>query len=556
MTEAEKTDSEAALIAAAQAHLRSGSLLRAMEAYYKAHELNPASVQTLAQLVAINLHLEAYDQAIVNLQKLIRLEPLVQVNYDQLAGVYDRVQEWDQAAEIYKPLIIGRPELAEAHFNHAYYLRRAGQFEEAIAGYKRAIKHGIKSPEEAHLNIAVILSDDLRREDDAEKALTQALELNDKYLPALYNLANLYEDRGDRDKTVSLFRRILALDPNNPKALARLAPLAADEADLVERLDAVSLSKEISISDRIDALHALGKIRDAQADYDRAFVYFEAANVLNATQMPPYDQEAVERYFDQIIESVSATWLETHRLNETAQPIFVCGMFRSGSTLADQILGSHPDITTGGERDSLVREFNSSRLRYPADLVDVEQATLSGIAGRYLARSKALFPEARLLTDKRPDNFLYLGAMKALFPKAKIIYTMRNPLDNCLSVYFERLGLAMNYAVSLDSTAHYYEQQVRLRNHWQSLFGADVHVVHYERLIKDPKSQVSEMLRFLGLEWHDDCLNFHALGNTVKTASVWQIRKPLYTTSVGRWRNYEAHLGALAERYADGTGDA
>ncbi|MGB5346711.1 MAG: sulfotransferase, partial [Woeseia sp.] len=372
----------------------------------------------------------------------------------------------------------------------------------------------------------------------------------------LYNLANLYEDRGDRDKTVSLFRRILALDPNNPKALARLAPLVADEADLVERLDAVSLSKEISISDRIDALHALGKIRDAQADYDRAFVYFEAANVLNATQMPPYDQEAVERYFDQIIESVSATWLETHRLNETAQPIFVCGMFRSGSTLADQILGSHPDITTGGERDSLVREFNSSRLRYPADLVDVEQATLSGIAGRYLARSKALFPEARLLTDKRPDNFLYLGAMKALFPKAKIIYTMRNPLDNCLSVYFERLGLAMNYAVSLDSTAHYYEQQVRLRNHWQSLFGADVHVVDYEQLIKEPKSQVSEMLRFLGLEWHDDCLNFHALGNTVKTASVWQIRKPLYTTSVGRWRNYESHLGALAERYADGTGGA
>lgn len=556
MTDSAKPDTEAALLKQAQAQVQQGSLLNAMRTYYEAHELNPASTAILTQLVAINLHLEAYDQAIINLQKLILLEPQTQVNYDQLASVYDRLREWQQASEIYKPLILRRPKLAEAHFNQAFYLRKAGQFAEAIEAYRRALQHGIKQPEEVHLNIAVVLGDDLRREQDAEQELQQALELRQDYLPALYNLANLYEDRGDRGRTVELFRRILAIDPDNAKALARLMPLLDDEPELMARLEKASLSRDIDLTDRVDVLHSLGKIRDAKTDYDKAFDYFEAANVLNTTLIPAYNNAEIDGYFSRIIDVISADWVRKNARDDDEQPIFVCGMFRSGSTLVDQVLGAHPDITTGGERDSVVREFSPPKLRYPEALSDIGAEALQAIAERYKARSRELFPQGGLLTDKRPDNFLYLGALKALFPRAKIVYTLRNPLDNCLSVYFERLGPAMNYAVNLDSIAHYYDQQGRLLAHWQSILGDDLYVVEYEKLITDPKPTVAALLQFLGVSWHDDCLNFHTLKNTVKTASVWQIRQPLYTTSVGRWRNYEARIRPLIEHYAAATEDA
>ncbi|MFC1778143.1 sulfotransferase [Pseudomonadota bacterium] len=523
-----------------------------MQIYYDLHERDPNSVEILTRLVSINLHMELMDQAIINLKKLISLDHTKSSYYDQLAHVFSKLQDFDKACETYYSLISQRPRMPEAHFNLAFYLRKAGRFEAAIESYKDALTHGIDQAEEAHLNIAVIFADDLRKEDEAKKELTEALAINRQYLPALYNLANLYEDRGDRGGTIELFEKILAIEPNHAKALSRLVALknvkTPRDPQLVKLSD-VSKSRDLPLSDKIDVFYSLGKAHDECNDYDQAFLDYTIANELNKLAVQPYDQIATENLFDRVIKRFSADWMKENIRQGEEQPIFICGMFRSGSTLVEQMLASHPLVTAGGERDSFIRELNQPKAPYPDSLDGLGKESLHKIADRYLSQSRKLFPQAQYLTDKRPDNFLYLGLIKTLFPTAKIIYTTRNPLDNCLSVYFVRLGPAMNYAVNLDHIAHYYDQQSRLLQHWQSIFEDDLYVADYDEIIRQPRVGVEGILNYLGLDWHDDCLNFHRLKNTVKTASVWQVRQPLYTTSSGRWRNYEKHIGGLIEHH-------
>jgi tetratricopeptide (TPR) repeat protein len=556
MSQSAKSLAKAALLSEAQAQLKKGAVIKAMQIYYDLHEQDPTSTETLTQLAAITLHLELSDQAIINLQKLIVLEPSNSVFYDQLASVYGRLGDWTQACDVYYGLILRRPGLPEAHFNLGYNLRQAGRFEEAIESYKRALNKGISDPEEVHLNIAVILSDHLRREDEAEQHLREALEINAQYLPALYNLANLYEDRGDGTRSAELFEQILSISPDNAKVLSRLIALQ-DEGEaqerMLEKLAIAGRSRNLSLSDRIDTFYALGSTHDARGEYDKAYQCYAAANQLNATEMKPYDKAASEKLIERIIDEVSKGWTRSNTRDGVEAPIFVCGMFRSGSTLVEQILGSHRDITAGGERDFFVRELNARKSPYPESLSQTKKTALHEMAEKYIEQSAKLFPESRHLTDKRPDNFLYLGVLKTLFPKSKIVYTVRQPLDNCLSVYFVRLGQAMNYAVNLDDIAHYYDQQLRLLKHWQTLFGDAIHIVDYDELIRNPRRQVENVLQYIGVNWDDNCLNFHKLSNTVKTASVWQVRQPLYDTSSGRWQNYRNHLGALIERYGDST---
>lgn len=154
-----------------------------------------------------------------------------------------------------------------------------------------------------------------------------------------------------------------------------------------------------------------------------------------------------------------------------------------------------------------------------------------------------------IVTDKRPDNFLHVGLIKAMFPEAKIVHTQRDPLDNLLSLHFLHLDPAMPYALDLEDAAHWHGEYRRLMAHWKALYSADIHDVDYDQLVRDPRPVIERLLEFLGLEWEDQCLAFHSGERVVKTASVWQVRQPLYTRSSGRWRNYERHLRPLIEAF-------
>lgn len=456
-----------------------------------------------------------------------------------------------EAIAAYEHLLARRPDLPESWYNLAFLQRQAGRYEEALASYQAALDRGVSAPEEVHLNCGVIYSQHLRREDAAENELRAALALNPDYVPALLNLGNLHEDRGEKGEARALYERCLSLDPGCYEALARLANLGmVSRADdpLVVRLKQAIAGPRTPAADRASLGFALGKTLDGGGAYDEAFEAYAAANRASresaGARGPLYDRRGHERFIGQLIKSFAPGHIRA-AASGNRPPIFICGMFRSGSTLAEQVLASHARVTAGGEIDALPALVRTKLAPFPASMTNMDAAALGRHAADYLGAVAALFPEADVLTDKRPDNFLYIGLIKSLFPDAKIVHTVRDALDNCLSVYFLHLAHAMGYALDLLDTGHYYRQYRMLMAHWKALYGGDIFDFDYDAFVRGPKPVTERLLDFCGLEWDEACLDFHRTRNAVKTASVWQVREPLYTRSSGRARHYEKQIAPL-----------
>jgi tetratricopeptide (TPR) repeat protein len=461
---------------------------------------------------------------------------------------------WAEAVAAYERALELCPDAPNSWYNLARLQRRIGKPEAALASYDQALKHGVDDPEEVHLNRGVIYADDLARSDAAETELKAALALNPAYGPALLNLGNLYEDRGDIENARAAYERALAVEPDNPMALARLAgvsPLSGADDPLLERVGSAIARPGAEPAERADLGFALGQALDRIGAYDRAFAAYAAANAASREAGRGYDRAAHARFIDRLIAAFPVAAASAPPVSREQSPLFICGMFRSGSTLAEQILARHEAVTPGGELP-LLPALIAERLRpYPEAAAAAPPQALEGLRSAYLEGLGQVHPGAGLVTDKRPDNFLHIGLIKSLFPEARIVHTRRNPLDNILSLYFLHLDPAMAYAQDLADAAHWYRQYRCLMAHWKRLYPADIHDLDYDELVADPRPRVEALLRFAGLAWREACLSFHEADNAVRTASAAQVREPLYRRSSGRWRNYERHLGALAEALRD-----
>jgi tetratricopeptide (TPR) repeat protein len=456
----------------------------------------------------------------------------------------------DEAIEAHEQLLGARPDLPDSWFNLAWLQRRARRFEDSLRSYGEALHRGVARPEEVHLNRAVILSEHLERIEAAETELEEAVRLNPRFVGAWLNLGMLFEDRGEVERARGAYAKVLEILPGNGRALARLAALdvftdAADSA--VARLrPLLGPSSSLALEDAIEIAFALGNALDAQGRYDEAFQAYSAANLMSRRHAPPqsrYDARAQERLVDELIGAFPTPALARPDRTEARLPIFICGMFRSGSTLAEQILSRHSRVTAGGELEILPSLVQQHLQPYPQKAASAAPELIGELSSAYLEEVAALHPGAQVLTDKRVDNFLHIGLIKTLFPKARIVHTRRNPLDNILSIYFLYFQYSVTYGFDLDDAAHWYGQYLRLMDHWKSLYPEDIHDVDYDELVRDPRAAVGRLLDFCGLEWEEACLSPESARNAVRTASVWQVRQPLHDRSSGRWRNYDAHLG-------------
>ncbi|HEY6618303.1 MAG TPA: sulfotransferase [Steroidobacteraceae bacterium] len=478
---------------------------------------------------------------------------------EQLMREAARLQRQNHAAEAiaaYQSIVTRWPKHADAWYNLAVLQRQMFGFHEALASYQRALSSGITRPEEVHLNRGVIFSDFLRDYPAAAGELERALTLNPAYTPALLNLANLYEDLGKRPEASSLYARILAIEPHAFEALARFAnvqPAGSIDGALIDRLrDALKLAS--SMSDRASLGFALGRLLDAAGGYGEAFTVYTAANQASLAsagpQVVPYDRARQRAFVERVIGSDSRH-TKAHTADVPPRPIFIVGMFRSGSTLAEQLLAGMPGVAAGGEMDFLPRLVNSELVPFFETLETVSAERLDGLAARYRAELMRASANAAYVTDKRPDNFLYLGLIKRLFPDAKIVHTTRNPLDNCLSIFFLHLDQQMSYALNLMDIGHYYGEYRRLMAHWKAEFPGDIFDFDYDALIKEPQIQMQRLCVFLGLEWPGQVPLVAARSAAIRTASTWQVREPLYRTSSGRARHYADQLKEL-RGYLDG----
>ncbi|MBT8092367.1 MAG: sulfotransferase, partial [Gammaproteobacteria bacterium] len=459
---------------------------------------------------------------------------------DQIAGhLRQKRYPLDLVLRAYEDYLAHEPGSATAAFNLAFNLARDGQFEAAIDLYERSLELGISQPEEVHLNIANIHMDHLYDHDKARAHLEQALTLNPAYSAACYNLGNLSEQEGKRQEAGRYFEKCLQLDPSNESALARLADtrnFVGDDDPLLARL--VATAKDSTNS---DIQFAAGKAFEQLADFGTAWRHFSRGNRLDQPAMPAYQPKKTEADFNRIMTICDSKWLQQFEGSST-EPVFICGMFRSGSTLLEQMLASHPAFTAGGESQFFPRLVARQFPDYPEGLDGISTARLRAWRQEYVEQSAKLFGQSSRLTDKRPDNFLYLGLIKAILPSAKVIVTERDWRDVATSIYSVRLGQTQNYATSLQSIRHYIQQQTALVNHWETALGSDLRRVRYEDLVQHPERTMTGLLEWLGESWDERCLAFHELKNSVKTASVWQVREPLHGKSVGRWKNYQRYF--------------
>ena len=415
---------------------------------------------------------------------------------------------------------------------------------------REALKRGVTQPEDVHVNRSVILSEYLHRTSEAAEELRKAVAANPRAVPAWLNLGSLSEDLGDMAGARDAYRSALDAEPGSGRALARIAAIDVHEGRQAEAIDTLSGAARGPFSqpqDAAEVFFALGSALDAAGDYSAAFQAVSEGNRIGLATRPAslrYDPRAQERLVDALIAMPPLESAGAYSADHS--PIFICGMFRSGSTLAEQLLGRHPQITAGGELEFIPAMVREDLQPYPAALAEAGSGRLGELRNKYLEQLQRLYPEVPRVTDKRPDNFLHLGLVKALFPDARIVHTVRQPLDNILSVYFLYFADSVTYSGSLAEIEHFYGQYRRLMTHWDALYGAGIHDVNYDELVANPRSELEKLLAFLGLEWDDACLD-HSSGQAVRTASNWQVRKPVHQRSSGRWRNYAKELEPLRE---------
>jgi tetratricopeptide (TPR) repeat protein len=461
-----------------------------------------------------------------------------------------------EAIAAYEQVLALRPDLPNSWYNLAWLQRQARRFGDALTSYAEALKRGVADPEEVHLNRAVIFADHLARPDEAQGELEAALAINPRFVPALLNLGNLHEDRGEREMARAAYERALACNPADRLALARLGGVARasgpDDA-LIDRLRQAFADPGTTAADRADLGFSLGRLLDSVGAFDEAFQAYEAANRASRASLGPtfpgYDPAGAERLVERLIAAFPEPAPGVG--GDGKAPLFICGMFRSGSTLAEQILARHPRVTPGGELDLLPALIAADLRPYPEAAARADPPALERLRCAYLDGLRARHAEAEFVTDKRPDNFLHIGLIKQMLPEARIVHTVRDPIDNCLSIWFLHLDPAMAYALDLADTAHWYRQYRRLMAHWKRLYPEDIFDLDYDALVADPKPAVKRLLAFCGLDWDEGCLAFHAAANPVKTASAWQVREPLYRRASGRWRNYAAHLAPLRDALSE-----
>ncbi len=461
----------------------------------------------------------------------------------ELAAGLEQAGRHAEAEAAYQRHIDGQPQDAVARFNYACFLRRRGRLEQALESHQAALDLAIQKPEEVLSNMAVIQAE-LRRDAAAKLLLERALAVNPTYVPALFNLALHHEEFGDRERARAMFRRILSIDPNWHEALVHLAhaeTVGDPDGELVRRLRRTLRRSNLAPLARESLHFALGKALDDCGRYDEAFEQYALGNAQSRPRLARYDRALVDQHVGRILEAFNPELLARAAPVSEAPLIFITGMFRSGSTLLEQVLAAHPAVTAGGE----IEYF----MRFP---ISLEPADWPAIAQGYVDYLQRTFPGREIVTNKRPDAFAWLGMLRASFPNARFVNTVRDARDTALSIFFQQFDGRLGYAADLADIADHRRQCQRLMAHWRGLFGDAIYDADYDAFVKDPRAQTERLLAFLGLPWHEGCLEFHRSGNRVRTASVSQVREPLYARSSGRWKNYERQLAPFLPALGSG----
>jgi tetratricopeptide (TPR) repeat protein len=382
---------------------------------------------------------------------------------------------------------------------------------------------------------------------DAEARLREAVALDPASDLLIKYLGDVLARQGRFDAAIEAFDRVLALNPLQVSAhFAAVASKRCTAADRPRLARMVSLLGDPALDDgdRVTLHFAIGKLLDDLGEYGEAMQHFDAANEIRSRDAT-FDAEQFAADVDRLTRRFTPAFFTAQaRLgvgDET--PLLIVGVPRSGTTLVEQILSSHPAIAAGGELAFWPQRAGPSGV---AEATYLTEESACALSGEYLALLRRIAPRAARVTDKQPFNLLWLGVIRLLLPKARIIQCRRHPVDTCLSMYVTHFRQIWGFVVNKAELAAAYQQYARLMDHWREVLPADRFIeVEYEKLIADREAVTRRLIGFAGLDWDDACLRPERNRRTVTTASLWQARQRVYSTSVERWRRYEPWLGEL-----------
>jgi tetratricopeptide (TPR) repeat protein len=570
----------------AEAHRNLGSALLeagetgpAIASLQTAIALRPEFAAAALQLARALKAAERAAEALPHYERLLARDRRADI-LDEYAGLLAGLGHYEKSAVCYRDLLTRMPGNGRLHANLGHVLHCLGDFRSAVEHCRRAIEFEPTLPE-AHLHLGnsllalnalfeaegayragldiapdhaalhtahAMAERAVGRLADAQASTRRALALRPEAADTLALLGSLAIDHGRFGEAEELLRKALAIDSELPEALVSLTSLrkmsAADAPwrDTAERV----LARGLPVAHAINLHHALGKYHDDLDERAAAFQHHRLGNELARRSRFPYDRAEMTQRVTRTLAAFDRTELAALARGGIAseRPVFVVGMPRSGTSLTEQILASHPMVHGAGELLYWIFAADAERAAPP----ERRAGTIAELGRAYLQGLQAQAPDASRVIDKLPVNFRHLGLIHAALPGARFIHIERNSLDTCLSIFFQGFSAAHSYATDFGDLAHYYREYLRLMAHWRSVLPPQTLLeVRYEDLVDDPEACGRRMLSHIGLPWDPRCLEFHRTDRPVLTASNWQVRQPISKGSVGRWRRYETFIGPLRE---------
>jgi Flp pilus assembly protein TadD len=509
---------------------------------------------TALELNAAQAHYEAgrFDEAIRLLQKVLEQDPKSSEAHNSLGLALARQRRFAEALASYQRALALQPDYADALRNIAQVLVEGGAPEEAI----RALEHARKlEPDNADTLVALgPLYNMLNRPDLAAERFQESLQISPSDPRAQMGLASALEFQGRIDDAISAYRGAIDLKPDYGAAYLQLVSLETpgNIETLIPTMKNVLSEPSLAPLHRWNLCFALGRAFEVAQDYDQAFQFFAEGCALKRATFD-YDVANFENLVERIIKVFDADLFAGHKNDgySSDAPVFVLGMPRSGTSLVEQILASHSQVYGAGERNDLARTAaiisQPSGLAFPEAISRLSATDLSKLGEAYATAAAALGPGHIHVVDKTPTNFLYVGLIHLILPKARIIHCVRNPLDTCVSCHNLLFGIGQEYSYDLSELGRFYAAYKRLMTHFQDVIPGGVMEMRYEDVIRDQEQQTRRLLEHLELPWEEACLTFHKTERSVLTSSSGQVRQPLYSSSVARWKRYESHLAPLID---------
>ncbi|NQU69766.1 MAG: tetratricopeptide repeat protein [Rhodospirillales bacterium] len=526
----------------------------AIDCYDKAIALNPDQAYLSFNRGNALRDLGRHEAAVESYDRAITLRPDYAEAYNNRGIALRALKQYQAALHSCDRAIALKPDYVEAYCNHGNALCDLKRHDEGIAAYHKAIA---LKPDyaEAYGNLGNALSD-LNRHDESIASHHKAIALKPDYAEAWINLGTIVQSLGKLDEAGECYRKALAIEPDLTEAhrhIAGLKKFTGHDHDF-KAMEAAWARPDLSEDQKMHLAFGLGKASEDMRQYETAFEFFKTGNAIKRAGYD-FSIKDVETQFNDLKGLFTKKLFSDHPGpgSSDATPIFILGMPRSGTSLVEQILASHPQIHGAGELDDLIRTIDADFGRtgdaaFADRIKGADSGGFSCAGDKYVKKIREQAGDAKFVTDKMPQNFRWIGMIQLMLPNARIIHCRRDPMDTCLSIFKTLFAVDGHYyAYELGELGQYYSLYRDLMSHWNDVMPDFIYDIRYEDVIADQETHTRALLDYCGLDWNDACLQFHKTDRPVHTASSAQVRRPIYKNSVQSWKNYENWLSPLSE---------